>query len=384
MLLYLTIFLIPAFIYLLTAEKPSKYRNYTFLLTYVGGLAIFVGIADMLGGYDRYIYGELFDYVADQLKAGVPFYKTLIFEQYPSELGFDMLNVLIGFITRNRYIFILIVTLLIYSSLFVALKKYVENYPFAIVLFLALMFFFTFTYLRQILAVSIIWHSIPYIEQRKKWKFLLIAVISATFHNSTLLFVPFYFMPIKKFSKDSVVWIMLACFLIGLWGPINSLYDAYADVSGDTSRMAGYEVGSGFRIAYFIEAVFFLFYILNNYEKVGHNKLQIILLNMAIIFCGVLLVFIKSENGGRLSWCFFIGLIATLTSLATRIKYANSISMVLIVVSFFLYMRIFIAWQAYLNLYPYKTFFTDGYRDGDYTWELYEYDHNYDEDKFYR
>ena len=105
---------------------------------------------------------------------------------------------------------------------------------------------------------------------------------------------------------------------------------------------------------------------------------------MAIIFCGVLLVFIQSENGGRLSWCFFIGLIATLTSLATRIKYANSISMVLIVVSFFLYMRIFIAWQTYLNLYPYKTFFTDGYRDGDYTWELYEYDHNYDEDKFYR
>ena len=38
----------------------------------------------------------------------------------------------------------------------------------------------------------------------------------------------------------------------------------------------------------------------------------------------------------------------------------------------------------YLNLYPYKTFFTNGFRSGDYSWENYEYNHEYDNDKFCR
>jgi hypothetical protein len=46
-------------------------------------LMIFVGISDMLGGYDRYIYGELFDETADNVKAdGQYFYVVHIFE-YP-------------------------------------------------------------------------------------------------------------------------------------------------------------------------------------------------------------------------------------------------------------------------------------------------------------
>ena len=35
-------------------------------------------------------------------------------------------------------------------------------------------------------------------------------------------------------------------------------------------------------------------------------------------------------------------------------------------------------------LYPYKSFFTNGIRKGDSIEMKYEYDHNYDYDKFYR
>ena len=41
-------------------------------------------------------------------------------------------------------------------------------------------------------------------------------------------------------------------------------------------------------------------------------------------------------------------------------------------------------WQDYLNLYPYKTFLTNGYRQGDYSHKHYEYDARYDTDKLYR
>ena len=37
-----------------------------------------------------------------------------------------------------------------------------------------------------------------------------------------------------------------------------------------------------------------------------------------------------------------------------------------------------------MYLYPYKTFFTNGVREGDGIYERYEYDGNYALDKFYR
>jgi len=35
-------------------------------------------------------------------------------------------------------------------------------------------------------------------------------------------------------------------------------------------------------------------------------------------------------------------------------------------------------------LSPYKTFFTNGHREGDYIYNIYEYDPQYDVDKFYK
>ena len=384
MALYLTIFFIPVIYYLISYRMSSAYQV-GFLFLYVFGLGIFVGIGDMLGGYDRYIYGELFDNTADDLAAGIPFYQTTVFLQYPTELGYDMLNVIVAMFSRNRYIFILVATLLIYTSLFISFARYISNPSFALVVFFGLMFFFTFTYLRQILGVSIVWHAIAYVQRRKFLPFVFLVIIASLFHNSLLLFLPFYFLPVRKFPKKNVLLVMAGCFVFGALGPSGALFSAFGDVSGDEQRAAMYaEDTSGFLLAYFIEAVFFLFFIMQNYEKLGNGRRDIVLLNMALAFCGVLLFFIRSENGGRLSWCFLIGIIAVLTTLATRDRGLNGVGILLIVVNLFLYMRIFNSWQIYLNLYPYKTFFTNGYREGDYSWDNYEYDHNYDYDKFYR
>ena len=56
----------------------------------------------------------------------------------------------------------------------------------------------------------------------------------------------------------------------------------------------------------------------------------------------------------------------------------------MIIISLVLYLRIYISWQSGLFLYPYKSFLTDGHRYNDPIRERYEYDINYDKDKFYR
>jgi putative membrane protein len=338
----------------------------------------------MFGGYDRYIYGEIFDNIADVTTIKGDYSDSLLYNFYSSEIGYTLLNVLISFFTENRYIFILIVTLIIYTLLFVSIKKYTVNYPLATILFLGLWFFFTFTYLRQVLGATIVWLGIQYVIERKFWKFLMVFLIAFSMHNSAIIFFPLYFVPRRKFSPRLIVGIMLSLLILGLSPLPNSLFQVY-ESSSIVERHADYNASGGLRIPYILEAFFFLYLILKNYSDIPNDKSYIVLMNMALIFCGILLLFVRSENGGRLSWYYMIGIIATITSICTfKTNIKNKIPLFLIGLSLFLYLRIYTGWQVYLNLYPYKTFFTNGFRSGDYSWENYEYNHEYDNDKFCR
>ena len=58
MWLYLLIFFIPVFFYQFSGRNA---QTVPFIAMMLGFLALLVGMSDMLGGYDRYIYGEVFD-----------------------------------------------------------------------------------------------------------------------------------------------------------------------------------------------------------------------------------------------------------------------------------------------------------------------------------
>ena len=382
MWLYLLIFFIPVFFFLST--NPGRNQHSSFLFLFLLGLSLFVGFSDMFGGYDRYIYGEIFDNIADATTIKGDYSDSLLYNFYSSAIGYTFLNVLISFFTENRYIFILIVTLIIYTLLFVSIKKYTVNYPLATILFLGLWFFFTFTYLRQVLGATIVWLGIQYVIERKFWKFLVVFLIAFFMHNSAIIFFPLYFVPRRKFSPRLIVGIMLSLLILGLSPLPNSLFQVY-ESNSIVERHADYNASGGLRIPYILEAFFFLYLILKNYSDIPNDKSYIVLMNMALIFCGILLLFVRSENGGRLSWYYMIGLIATITSICTfKTNIQNKIPLFLIGLSLFLYLRIYTGWQVYINLYPYKTFFTNGFRSGDYSWENYEYNHEYDNDKFCR
>ena len=362
-------------------QKTAK--STTYLAWWMIALALFVGVSDMLGGYDRYIYGELFDEVADIRQEGRDFSTAYIFQQYPTELGYVYLNVLLSYFTANRYVFIFVLTLIIYALYYIDIKRYASDYRMALLLFLGLLFFFTFTYLRQMIGVGIAGLSLKYVYERKLWKFVICILLAALFHNSAIILFPIYIIPSRKYSVGVVIMLMLICLLIGVSGISSSLFEAYSSTSGLEERTTKYiEETSGFRIAYLLEAIFFLWLILANYGKVGTDKRQIVLLNVALTFCAILLLFIRSENGGRLGWFFIMGLIATLTTiLVKQQKIVFNRTMVCALV-LFLYLRIISFWGIFL--YPYKTFFNNGVRKGDGIYERYEYDRNYARDKFYR
>ena len=381
MWLYLIIFLIPVIYYY--SNNRGKSQHVLFLTFFLFGLSLFVGLSDMLGGYDRYIYGEVFDNIADITTNKLSYIANGAFNYFPGETGYVLINIILSFFTDNRYIFILIYTIIMYSLLFVSFKRYIENYPLGIILFLGLWFFFTFTYLRQVLGAAVIWLSFKYVADRKLWKFIIVFLIACSIHKSAVIVLPIYFIASKKYSSKTIVSIALLVLLIGLSPIPNMLFEAYGDGS-IVERKADYNASAEMRIPYLIEAFLFLYIILKNYVLIPNKKLNIIMLNIGIIFCFTLIFFVRSENGGRLSWYFLIGLIVTLTHIITQRRARTSLVPLMILMSLILYLRIYFVWQNYLNLYPYKTFLTNGFRKGDFSYENFEYDHKYDDDKLYR
>lgn len=380
MAIYILLFLIP--VVLNFYYNGKEYPSYKLFVIFFISLAIFVGLGDMLGGYDRYIYGELFDNLADQLKAGTPIISSDINLAYSTEFGYIGFNWTIAHITSNRYIFIFLYTICMYAIILHSFRKYAKNYPLASILFMALVFYFSFTYLRQMFAAAIIGLSIRYIIERKFLKYCAIILAAFSFHNSAIIFFPMYFIANRKYSKAHILLLISVCFVIGVSGITSGLYNLFDDISSRGVH-ADYAVQEDARIAYILEAGFFFFFLIKSYRHLPNTKQSIVLYNIALAFCAILLLFIRSENGGRLSWYFLYGLIFSLTQLSTT-NYGKKIkmSLQLSIVSFILFLRILTSWGVLL--YPYKTFFTNGHRENDYIFERYEYDYNYDKDKFYK
>lgn len=383
MTFYLLLYILLFFFYLKTnGKREGQAKPPLFILLLL--LAFVVGMSDMLGGYDRYIYGEVFDSAADNVTSRMPF-ATFFTGWGFAEKGYMFYNWLLAHFTENRYIFILITTLLIYILLYFSFYRHMKSYTYALLLFLGLWFFFTFTYLREVVAVAISGLAITYVIKRDFVKFILVVLIAYSFHHSALILLPVYFLPIKKWPPRTIIFFMILCLIMGLTGGPSAMFEAYSSLMGDEEKYAGYaeEMKTyGTRTDYLIEASFFIGYIVSQYRFIAKEKAELVYLNCSLVFCAILLLFIQSPQAGRLTWYYMIGLIAFFSSLSVK-KSINPIwRNGLLVVCFFLFFRILYSWGIFL--YPYKTFFTDGYRDNDYIRDEYEYDTNYDKDKFYR
>lgn len=346
-------------------------------------LAIFIGLGDMIGGYDRYIYGALFDGISDTIAAKGDL-KQILFYIRGKEYGYFLWEVLIAHITANRYIFIFLTIGLMYFLYYRAFKTYMEDYPMACLLFLALFVFFTMTYLRQTLACGIAWQGIRYIWQRKPIPFFAFVLLAASIHNSALVFSLMYFVPIRKFRKSSVIIFLIACLILGV-SPFASWAISFAgDAIGTESRTNEYTHDmEGFQIWYIIEAVAFMFIVFHNYSKINNSPKQLTFLNMTIAFCGILVAFMRFGQGGRFGWFYFIGIIYTFSTLVTIHSQKRWVKYLIHSLCFVLFMRILSSWA--FNLTPYKTFLTNGYPSGEfYIYEENEYDYGYTVNKLYR
>jgi len=175
---------------------------------------------------------------------------------------------------------------------------------------------------------------------------------------------------------------MIIALLVGLTSLPQTLFSTYGEINESRIHVQSYDSEVGFRWAYLFESVFFVCVILTNYRQISYEKKDLVMLNLSLLFCAVLLFFVRSENGGRLGWYYMIGVFCTMSNLCVKRKRVLPQGIIMIILSFVLYFRVLNAWS--FNLTPYKTFLTPGHTAAEWIYDRYEYDYNYDKDKFYR
>ena len=382
MIIYYFVLIISLIFYFIQRDKrvPSVSLFFFFMLA----LALFVGLGDMIGGYDRYIYGEVFDSIADEMRSGRNL-SRLLYLVNGKEFGYFVWQVIVSIFTPNRYVFILLTILTIYLLFFRVMKKYMLEYPLSVILFMGMLFYFSMTYLREVFGIAILWQGSQYIWERKFWKYIFFVVLAASFHNSILIALVMYFIPIKRYPKKTIIIWLILCFIVGMT-PLPNIILANAGnlTEKNTGEVNAYELQEqGFRIEYVLEVLFFIWLIFKNYNKIDTDKRTLTFLNMTIVLCFILLFFMRFGQGGRFAWPFYIGVFYIIPYLVSKNKTSLPLTSIVLVVFSLLFIRISIAWES-LNV-PYTTFLTNGTPAGDgKIFNKYEYDLNYVDDKFYR
>ena len=382
MISYYLIFVVSLIYYFI--QSRQRVLSPTLFFSFMLIIALFIGLGDMIGGYDRYIYGEVFDSIADEMRGGRNL-SRLFYLVNGNEYGYFVWQVIVSVFTPNRYVFILLTILTIYLLFFRVMKNYMLDYPLAVILFMGMLFYFSMTYLREVFGVAIFWQGIRYIWERKLWKYLLVVLLAASFHTSILIVLLFYFIPLKRYSKKSITALLLICLLIGLTSFPNVILTYVGDFTGKTAG-GEFELNKqeqGFRIEYVLEVLFFIWMIFKNYARIDTDKRTLTFLNMAIGLCFILLFFMRFGQGGRFAWPFYIGGFYMIPYLVSKNKTSLPLTSIVLVVFSLLFIRISIAWES-LDV-PYTTFLTNGMPAGDgKIFNKYEYDLNYVDDKFYR
>lgn len=146
-----------------------------------------IDIVTYLSFFERLSTGSMMDFSA---------------EFYTIETGFLIYNKFIAWFTSDNQIFLAIVSASIFIPIGYMIYKNSLNLYLSIIALITLgIFNFTFSGIRQSIAIAVAFLGYEFIKKRKWFWFVLIVLLASTFHKSALIFLPAYPLYYLKINK---------------------------------------------------------------------------------------------------------------------------------------------------------------------------------------
>lgn len=361
MIPYIIIFILFFLGVFLDKEKEIvKNAYYIFLVVFA---IIFAGLRDMIGGFDIYIYSEVYEATWEEIVLYSPF-----------EQGFKYYFLLLKQFSNSREFMIFMTSFFILLIHSIVIKKNAINPFFSLLIYFCKFYLMSFVYLRQGLAMGMLWMSIPFILNRKLIPFIFISILAFYFHKSSIIFFPLYFIANYNFSKRHYIILPILTLIVAV-SPLSSIIFSFIgdEVDSKFGHYANKE--SSFNIFYLIEAstlALLLYKFKNDLFKTRQGKL---LANGLFIYILVTLMAITNATFIRFIWYYLIFVILTLPVMVEYVlNDINKKYFKLITIFYFLTLstRLLLIWDGG-DLMPYQTFLSEEPRNG--MWDFMEYRH---------
>lgn len=127
------------------------------------------------------------------------------------EPGFTLLLAFSKSLVDSYHFFVFLCTCINMVLLMRFFRKRVENVPLALVICICMNGIIMFTDLmRNSISILLFMNSIEYLTQRRPWPYFFINILGITFHISSVIFLPLYFVLHKRWSKTVYMGLFLA------------------------------------------------------------------------------------------------------------------------------------------------------------------------------
>ena len=358
MLVYLILFLGFSILYFKPVQNP-KLGFYIFF-----GFAILVaGFRDMIGGYDVYIYSEVFEksILAEFAQRGI------------FEPGFIAYYWVLKQVNETREWMLLVSSVLVLGGHFYALKKLSPLLYISLFVYFAKFYLMSFVYIRQGMAMMIAWIAFVYLSKQKyKWAWLL-AIAAVFMHKSAIILLPFLLIANRKLPLLQVFGVAIVALGISLT-PIGDLLFDTAVQTIDNEKLEIYnEKTGGINLFYLIEGVLVIVLVLKYRAKFYAHKTTKWILNGLLVYGLIILLSLGNATFIRFGWYFFIFVVIGLPYILQFNRGSNFFVLYRFLILLYftaVFFRLLLVYDGG-DFMPYKSIFQDFDRNG--MWEHLEY-----------
>jgi hypothetical protein len=351
MLPYFLIFLC----FLIAAFKDSSNTQMGWYYFLFFAASIMTGIRDMIGGFDVYIYGEIYEVSTAVL---------LTFD--PIEIGFRYLYAFLKLFNDNRHFMFFVMAFILFFFQFRIYKKYSPLLLLSLFIFFCKFFLMSFVYLRQGTAMGLVTLAIPYALNKKYIPYFIITITAFFIHKSSIFFLPFIFLANRNFSNLQM-FIMIATTMIIAVTPLNNaLFGFLAETSGDAKAEMYVNQSTGVNIFYFMELLVVAVILIAYKEEFYKTPTSRMIANGLLSYILVTLLSVTNASFIRFGWYylpFFILGITYFISFQMNRTSLRLFKSVLLLYFSLLFFRLLILYDDG-DLMPYKTVFEDYERGG--------------------
>lgn len=255
-------------------EEKSLSRRAVFIPALI--LVIFFSIRNFTVGTDTITYTKFF-------REGL-FYQNYYFNP-ELEYGYQLVEYSILHFTNNYFWLFLIFSIVVVGGYLLTIKKYSTNYILSVFIFITFgMYTFFFNGLRQGVAIAICFFALPFLLEKKLFKYFIVIFIASLFHVSAWIMFIFYFLvhfKVKLEYKIIAITIfssLISGAMIAYLANSNKRYESYGQAD---------EASGGFLTLAFYLFLGGVIYLLGRRERILNYNVKVY---EEIFLCGVVLV----------------------------------------------------------------------------------------------